>query len=66
MQRNRSKKAEVVELQPLVACLPGYESVNAPDTLIKRLRPRFYHKSGIELRLEMEQRTKLLNWGSDV
>lgn len=61
------KKSNVVELQPRVACLKGQEHIN-PGPLVRRLTRRFYHKSGSELRLEQEQKIKLLttnlNYGS--
>jgi hypothetical protein len=61
------KKSNVVELQPRVACLKGQEHIS-PGPLVRRLTRRFYHKSGSELRLEQEQKIKLLttnlNYGS--
>jgi hypothetical protein len=62
------KRSNVVELQPLVACLKGHENVS-PGPIVRRLTRRFYHKSGSELRLEQEQKIKLLtmsdlNYGS--
>lgn len=58
----------VIELQPLVACLKGHEDVT-PGPIVRRLTRKFYHKSGSELRLEQEQKIKLLtistlNYGS--
>ncbi len=48
----------VVETEKLVGCLPGYENFNFQTKM--KMTPKFYHKSGSELRLEYEQRTKLL------
>lgn len=62
------RKSNVVELQPLVACLKGQEHVS-PGPIVRRLTRKFYHKSGSELKLEQEQQIKLLttkdlNYGS--
>lgn len=57
------KKSNVIELQPLVACLKGQEHIS-PGPLVRKLTRRFYHKSGSELRLEQEQKIKLLNMPS--
>lgn len=54
----------IIEQEKFVACLPGYENVTIGDS-IKRIRPRFYHKSGTELRLELEQRVKQLSWSGE-
>lgn len=55
-------KSEVVELQPLVACLKSMASKNIEISkqAFFRLTPKFYHKSGSELRLEEQQRIKLI------
>jgi len=63
-----AKRSNVVELQPLVACLKGQEHVS-PGPIVRRLTRKFYHKSATELRLEQEQKVKLLtvstlNYGS--
>lgn len=55
-----ARKSRVVELFPLVCCLPGHENVWPEQGILKKLTRKFYHKSGTELRLEEEQRTKLL------
>lgn len=55
-----ARKSVIVEPFPLVCCLPGHEHVMPELGAIKRLTRRFYHKSGTELRLEAEQRIKLL------
>jgi len=52
-------KIQVIELQPLVACLLGYEHIKA-GPLERSLSRKFYHKSGIQLKLEQEQKVKLL------
>lgn len=54
------KKSKVIELFPLVCCLPGKEHLEIEKTTMFKLKPKFYHKSGTELRLEHEQQTKLL------
>ena len=51
----------IIEPEKFLACLPGYENLN-PGPLVKKLSRRFRHKSGSELRLELEQRQKLLVW----
>jgi hypothetical protein len=61
---NRKKEIPVIEVNELVACLPGYENVTA-GAVVKRLTPKFYHRSGTELRLELEQRTKLITFRHD-
>ena len=53
------KRIKYVELQPLVACLLGYEHIKA-GPLERSLSIKFYHKSGTELKLESEQKVKLL------
>lgn len=55
-----SKKSNVIELQPLVACLKGQENIK-PGPIAYKLTRRFYYKSGSELRLEQQQRIKLLS-----
>jgi hypothetical protein len=56
MERKRS----VIEIHPLVCCLPGHENVMPEKGILKKLTRKFYHKSGAELRLEAEQKIKLL------
>lgn len=63
MLRNK-RKSVAVEIEPLVACLPGYENQTLPKGIYHRLTPKFYHKSGTELRLEQEQKTKLITWSN--
>ncbi len=60
MHRYKSKRTHVIEVEPLVACLPGYQTIN-PGPMAKNLTKKFYHKSGTELRLELQQKIKLLN-----
>lgn len=55
-----ARKSRVVEPFPLVCCLPGHENVMPKKGVLKQLTPKFYHKSGSELRLEQEQKIKLL------
>jgi hypothetical protein len=54
------KPVTVVEPFPLVCCLPGHENVMPEQGVLRKLTRKFYHKSGMELRLEEEQRIKLL------
>jgi hypothetical protein len=54
------KPVTVVEPFPLVCCLPGHEDVMPEQGILRKLTRKFYHKSGAELRLEEEQRIKLL------
>jgi|LakMenEpi03Aug12_release.lakeMendotaPanAssembly.Ray.scaffolds.fasta_scaffold4173405_2 hypothetical protein len=56
----RKRKSVVVEPYPLVCCLPGRENVMPEQGILRKLTRKFYHKSGTELRLELEQRIKLL------
>lgn len=58
------RKSVVVEVAPLVACLPGYEDQSLPKGMYHKITPKFYHKSGTELRLEQSQRTKLITWAN--
>lgn len=55
------KKPTVIEVEKHVACLPGYENKNIGE-VYKKLTRVFYHKSGSELRLEHEQKTKLITF----
>jgi hypothetical protein len=57
-------RIKIIEQEKFVACLPGYENVHIGDS-IKKIKPRFYHKSGTELRLELEQRIKQLSWNGE-
>ena len=54
------KKTQVIELEPLVACLASAVDVNISKKAYFSLTPRFYHKSGRELKLEQQQKMKLL------
>lgn len=54
------EKPRSIELEKLVACLPGYE--NKQFKIAFRLTPKIYHKSSIELELEQKQRIKLLSY----
>lgn len=55
-----ARKSTVIEIAPLVCCLPGHENVMPEKGILRKLTRRFYHKSGAELRLEQEQQIKLL------
>jgi hypothetical protein len=55
-----AKKSVVVEPFPFVCCLPTHADVMPEKGILRKLTRRFYHKSGSELRLEEEQRVKLL------
>ena len=54
------KKINIVEISPLVSSLPGKETATAETGILRKLTRRFYYKSGSELRLEQEQKMKLL------
>lgn len=54
------KKSQVVELEPLGACLASRTDVNISKKSYFSLTPRFYHKSGAELKLEASHQMKLL------
>jgi hypothetical protein len=53
----------IIEPEKLVACLPGYEKITV-GKMIHRISRKFYHKSGTELRLEQEQKQKLISWST--
>jgi hypothetical protein len=55
-----ARKSRVVEPFPHVCCLPGHENVWPEQGILRKLTRKFYHKSGTELKLEQEQRVKLL------
>lgn len=55
-----ARKSVTVEPYPFVCCLPGHEDVMPEKGILKKLTRKFYHKSGTELRLEAEQKIKLL------
>jgi hypothetical protein len=54
------KKSQVLELEPLVACLASRVEASISKKAYFSLTPKFYHKSGAELKLEDSQRVKLL------
>jgi hypothetical protein len=57
---SKKKKSQVFELEPLVACLASSIDVHISKKAYFSLTPKFYHKSGAELRLEQQQQIKLL------
>lgn len=57
---SKKKKSQVFELEPLVACLASSIDTNISKKAYFSLTPKFYHKSGAELRLESQQQVKLL------
>jgi hypothetical protein len=63
MKNFKRKAAEVIEIEPLVACLKSAINVEISRKAYFSITPKFYHKSGSELRLEEQQRTKLLTAG---
>jgi len=58
--KKSKKKSQIVEIDKFCACLPGHEEVTISKKTYFNITPRFYHKSGSELRLEQSQRTKLI------
>lgn len=60
MKNFKKKITNVIELKPLVACLKSSVDLTISKQAYYSLTPKFYHKSGTELRLEQSQRTKLL------
>jgi len=61
--KNRFKKkrtTSVVEVEKHVASLESHINIEVSRQGYFRITPKFYHKSGTELRLEESQRTKLI------
>ena len=52
---------KVIELENLLACIPSRIECKAPSQMVRKLTKKFYHKSGTELRLEQQQRIKLIS-----
>lgn len=53
-------KAEVIELGKYVACLASSINTEISKKAYFNITPKFYHKSGSELRLEQQQKMKLI------
>ena len=60
MKNFKKKVTNVIEIEPLVACLESSINVTISRKAYFYITPKFYHKSGTELRMEESQRTKLL------
>lgn len=60
MKNFKRKVTNVIELEPLVACLASSVDVTISKKAYFSITPKFYHKSGTELRMEESQRTKLI------
>ena len=53
-------KVQVIELGKHVACLASSINTEISKQAYFNITPKFYHKSGSELRLEQQQKMKLL------
>lgn len=53
-------KATVIELGKHVACLASSINTEISKKAYFSITPKFYHKSGSELRLEQQQKMKLI------
>jgi hypothetical protein len=60
MKNFKRRVTNVIEIEPLVACLASSVDVTISKRAYFSITPKFYHKSGTELRMEESQRTKLL------
>jgi hypothetical protein len=60
MKTGKKKSINVIELGKHVACLASSINTEISRQTYFKITPMFYHKSGSELRLEQQQRTKLL------
>lgn len=60
MKNFKKRITNVIEIEPLVACLESSINVKISRKAYFSITPKFYHKSGTELRMEESQRTKLL------
>jgi hypothetical protein len=60
MKNFKRRVTNVIELEPLVACLASSVDVTISKKAYFSITPKFYHKSGTELRMEESQRTKLI------
>jgi hypothetical protein len=60
MKSFNKKKAEVIELGRHIACLASSINTEISKKAYFSITPKFYHKSGSELRLEQQQKMKLI------
>lgn len=60
MKNFKRKVTNVIEIEPLVACLASSVDVTISKKAYFAITPKFYHKSGTELRMEEQQRMKLI------
>lgn len=51
----------VIEIENLLACIPSRVECKAPSEMVRKLTKKFYHKTGTELRLEQQQKMKLIS-----
>lgn len=61
MKTGKKRNINVIELGKHVACLASSIHTEISSKAYHAITPRFYHKSGSELRLEEQQRIKLLS-----
>lgn len=61
MKTGKKRNITVIELGKHVACLASSIHTEISKKAYHAITPRFYHKSGSELRLEEQQRVKLLS-----
>lgn len=54
-------KATVIELGKHVACLASSINTEISKKAYFSITPKFYHKSGTELRMEQQQKMKLIS-----
>jgi hypothetical protein len=60
MKTGKKKSINVIELGKHVACLASSINTEISRKTYFKITPMFYHKSGSELRLEQQQKMKLL------
>ena len=53
-------KSQVIELTKHVACLASSVNTEISKKAYFSITPKFYHKSGTELRMEQQQKMKLI------
>lgn len=56
----KNVKVQVIELGKHVACLASSINTEISKKAYFSITPKFYHKSGSELRLEQQQKIKLI------
>ena len=61
MKTGKKRNINVIELGKHVACLASSIHTEISSKAYHAITPKFYHKSGSELRFEEQQRIKLLS-----